>query len=278
MNTSSQSGLAGLFGGAQSQGVISAGALGAININDIGANIQDALGVSVDDIEASEVTLVSQLVDDSGSIRFAGNEPVVRDGHNLVLKSLTDSKQKDEILAMCRYLNGQTLYPYDLVSKAVQMDSKNYQGRGGTPLYDETVTTLAAVIAKTQEFNNNGCGCRSVTLIVSDGADAGSRRCSPADVKKIVDDMMRQECHIVAFMGIWDGDVDPVTQAMIPGTGTDFRKIAKSMGIRDEWVLTPGNTESEIRAAFQMFSQSAVRASQGAGAFSTAAMGGFGNP
>jgi hypothetical protein len=34
------------------------------------------------------------------------------------------------------------------------------------------------------------------------------------------------------------------------------------MGIPDRWVLTPGNSASEIRRAFQVFSQSAVRASQ----------------
>ena len=29
------------------------------------------------------------------------------------------------------------------------------------------------------------------------------------------------------------------------------RAVAKSMGIPDEWILTPGNTASEIRAAFE---------------------------
>jgi hypothetical protein len=44
------------------------------------------------------------------------------------------------------------------------------------------------------------------------------------------------------------------------------------MGIPDRWVLTPGNSAGEIRRAFQVFSQSAVRASQGA-----AQLGGFSN-
>jgi len=50
------------------------------------------------------------------------------------------------------------------------------------------------------------------------------------------------------------------------------------MGIRDEWILTPGNSEAEIRKAFRVFSQSAVRASQGAGSFSQSGLGGFGSP
>jgi len=58
---------------------------------------------------------------------------------------------------------------------------------------------------------------------------------------------------------------------------TDFRNVFQEMGVRDEWILTPANTESEIRKAFQVFSRSAVRASQSAVSFSQTAMGGFGN-
>ncbi len=62
------------------------------------------------------------------------------------------------------------------------------------------------------------------------------------------------------------------------GGHTDFHKVFKQMGIRDEWILTPGNNQTEIRRAFQVFSQSAVRASQGAASFSQSSLGGFGNP
>ena len=47
------------------------------------------------------------------------------------------------------------------------------------------------------------------------------------------------------------------------------------MGIPDEWILTPGNSASEICKAFQVFSQSAVRASQGGATLSQVALGGF---
>lgn len=266
MNTTiSQAGLNALFGGANQTGVLSSGALAVIDVNDIGADIQDALGVSVDDITASEVTLVSMLIDDSGSIRMGSNAQIVRDGHNLVIDSLNASKQKNGILALCRYLNGTVLYPCAQLDQVVQMDTHNYNPNGGTPLYDETVTTLATVIAKAQDFSDNGIACRTVTLIVTDGADAGSRRSSANDVKKLVTDMLRQECHIVAFMGIDDGY-------------TDFTAVAQSMGVPDEWILTPGNSTSEIRQAFALFSQSAGRASQSGASFSQSAMGGFGAP
>ncbi|MBK7077019.1 MAG: hypothetical protein IPH44_32490, partial [Myxococcales bacterium] len=67
-----------------------------------------------------------------------------------------------------------------------------------------------------------------------------------------------QENHVVAAMGISDGT-------------TDFKRVFREMGIADRWILTPGNTTSEIRKAFQVFSQSAAAVSAGAWA------GGFGN-
>jgi hypothetical protein len=75
--------------------------------------------------------------------------------------------------------------------------------------------------------------------------------------------MLKTENHIIAGVGITDGT-------------TDFRRVFGEMGILPQWILTPHNTPSEIRAAFQLLSQSAERASQAAaGSFSTTAMGGF---
>jgi hypothetical protein len=71
----------------------------------------------------------------------------------------------------------------------------------------------------------------------------------------------------VAGMGISDGS-------------TDFARVFREMGIPDQWVLTPRNDPKEIRRAFQLFSQSAIRASGGVGFSQTAqtgvSMGGFG--
>lgn len=255
-----------LFKNAAEDGDLSPSAVRALTVVDIGAEIQAALGVEVDDVQASEVVLVTIMPDDSGSIRFAGNAQTVRDCHNhLVIDALIASKQKDNIFIHNRYLNGQILYPYCQIDQAIRMDSKNYDPSLGTPLYDQAVILLGTVLAKSQEFINNGVPVRTITLIITDGADMGSKRATPAMVKSIVDDMLMAENNIIAAMGIDDGGQ------------TDFRQVFKEMGIRDEWILTPGNTDSEIRKAFQVFSQSAVRASQSAASFSQTAIGGFGS-
>lgn len=251
-----------LFSAAEEEGTLSPEALSALSAIDIGAQIQAGLGIGVDDVAASEVVLLTIMPDDSASIRFGGNVEAVRDGHNLCVEALAASKQKDSILAHTRYLNGHVLFPYRSVAQAEKMTKKNYDPGLGTPLYDQTVVLLGTVLAKTQEFAQSGVPVRSVTLLITDGADAGSCRAKASDVKAIVRDMLASEQHIVAAMGIDDGQ-------------TNFKDVFRAMGIEDRWILTPKSDASEIRHAFRMFSQSAIRASQHAGAFSRAAAGGF---
>lgn len=247
-----------LLSDAHDAGTLSAKSLASLDIVDVGAQIQSGLGVSIDDVAASEVVLLTMMPDDSQSIAGAGNTAAVRDGHNFVLDALGRSKQSGEVLAHTRYLNGDVLFPYTELAHAVRMTPANYNPCHGTPLFDQSVVLLGTVIAKAQELAQAGIAVRTVTLIITDGGDYGSTRCRPADVAALVADMLAQENHVVAAMGINDGT-------------TDFKKVFRSMGIPDRWILTPGNSASEIRRAFQVFSQSAVRAAAGA------QLGGFSN-
>lgn len=252
-----------LLKGALDDGDLSQASFAAITINaDIGAQIQAGLGISPDDVPGSEVVLVTIMPDDSGSIQFAGNAGAVRDGHNLVIESLKKSKQNADVLVHTRYLNGLVLSPYRPLEQAVLLDKHNYSPGLSTPLYDQTVVLLATVLAKTRELEQNGVPVRTVTLIITDGADCHSERLTAASVRPVIEDMLRMEKHIVAAMGLSDGQ-------------TDFKRIFREMGVPDQWILTPRNSASDIRKAFHVFSQSAVRVSQGAAA--SLKLGGFVN-
>jgi len=253
-----------LFADALNDGDLSKKSLDALTVNaDIGAQIQAGMGIAPDDVPASEVVLLTLMPDDSGSIQFAGNAPLVREGHNLVLRSLRESKQGTDILAHTRYLNGHVLFPYRPLKNAIELDRKNYNPNLGTPLYDQIAVVLGTVLLKTKEFERSGVPVRTVTLILTDGADAGSVHQTPQTLRPIVEDMLKKEIHVIAAMGIDDGS-------------TDFQKVFTDLGIPPEWILTPRNDSTAIRKAFQVFSQSAVRVSQGAMLSSTPA-GGFVN-
>ena len=246
-----------LFGAAAASGAISAESLSTLQAADLGASIQGAMGISADAIEGSEVILLTVLDDDSGSIRTtAGNTKAVVDGTNMVVDAVRKSKSVGEILAHIALLNKGTHVPYTPVAAVQLMTTSHLNPNGGTPLYDRVIETLGAVLAKEQEFRKNGVPCRTVTLIVTDGNDEGSRM-GAHNVLPIVRDMLQREVHIVAGMGISDGR-------------TDFRRVFQEMGLEDQWILTPDNDPSSIRRAFQLFSRSSVAASQGAAGFSQA--------
>lgn len=240
----------------------------------LGPAIMAGLGdVALDDVTTSEVLLFTQLLDDSSSIRFVhGNTEAVREGHNQSIEALQGSKQSASVLASCRYLNGGVgmdhgvLYPYRQLDGAELLTPSNYNPSGGTPLYDQVAVTLTGVGAKMAEFEQGGVAARSVTAIITDGADMHSVSYkTAASLRPMIEGLLITEQHIIIGVGIDDGS-------------TDFRSIFREMGIIDDWVLIPGNTPSEIRAAFAVVSQSAVRASQAAGgSFSQVALGGFGS-
>jgi|SRR5579872_2162322 len=291
-----------LFQAAGEENLLSAPTVTTLSGANVGTQIAAALkgSMDVESIQSSEVLLTGVLVDDSGSItcaqsrgkggRFGPTEDhsqLVRDGCNAVIDALMGSKQLDSILTHCRYLNGTVLYPFVPLKQAVRMDDVNYQANGGTPLYDQSVVFLGTILAKAKEFDENGVPVRTASLIVTDGRDEHSRKHGAKDVFSIVADMLRQETHIIAGMGIDDGGntdfweifcgipVAEIEQAKAAGTLATLRPRG-GMGILPRFILTPGNNAKELRAAFQVFSQSAVRASQNAGSFSQVALGGFG--
>lgn len=207
-----------------------------------------SLGNPVKQYKEDNVLLVAPLVDDSGSLNIASNAEAVRIGHNAVIQALLDSERPSAIWFHTRYLHGRELNPWNQLEKATRMDRSNYRPDGGTPLYDETAVILGSIIAKTQQFRNNWTTVRTATLIVTDGADTESKLQTAATVKSIVTDMYKMGIHIIAAMGIDDGN-------------TDFRKVFIEMGIRENLILTPGSTPEEIRKAFGLFGKMASRAS-----------------
>ncbi len=256
-----------LFAGAHDEGDLSKASFQILSVADLGAQIQAAMGVPALNVPSTRAVLLTLLLDDSGSIAYKGNEQAVRDGHNEIVKALRASKQSDDILAQCSYLNGGILYPYQFIAQVPTLDSRNFNASGGTPLYDCSIVTLGSVLAKSREFTSSGVPINTVTLIVTDGHDEGSHH-RARDVYPIVQDMLAQELHIVAGMGIDDGD-------------TDFQAIFRSMGIPDNWILTPQSDPHDIRRAFQLFSRSAISASSNQATFSQTAtsglsVGGFG--
>jgi hypothetical protein len=219
---------------------------------DLGAIvIAGAAGMDLENITASDVTLVTLLIDASSSIAASGLEAAVREGQRALLDAFAASREKDSVLVATWTFNDEirVLHSYVPVDDAVRLDATSYAGVGTTHLYDTWCDALAANIAYAQRLRDGGTPCRSIVVVITDGEDCGSRR-KAADCAKISRDLLASEQFVLAFVGV--------------GSDTSFRAIAKRMGVPDGCVeVQTQATPANMRKVFHMVSQSAIRASRG---------------
>lgn len=251
-----------VLGGALNDGLITPEGLQVFGaVSDLGQEIADNLGVTPDLVDSSQVFAFFGVIDDSGSIQFAGNTQVVIDGYNGILDALVKSGARDETIVGATLFNGGVLHPVCALGDAKRLNTGNYLPGGTTPLFDRVIQTCQLVVQKCDEFQDTGASFKGVVVIVTDGNDVGSRS-TAADVKAVLQPLLKSEVVSVVALGISDGT-------------TDFRTVFTSMGIPDGLVLTINDDPSSVRRAFGVVSRATAAASQGA-SLSQTGLGGFG--
>jgi len=213
--------------------------------------VAGAAGMALDDIVATDLTLVTLLIDASSSIAATGLEQAVRDGQNALLDAFAASREADSILVALWTFDGahRVVHSYVPVSDATRLDASNYRGSGSTVLYDAWRDGLAANVAYAQQLRDSGTPVRSVVVVITDGEDTGSAARAD-DCRRLSEDLLRSEQFVLAFVGV--------------GQEGTFRKVAKDMGVPDGSVAVCSSaTPAALRKVFQMVSRSAIRASQG---------------
>lgn len=241
----------GLLAGAVASGVLSAQSSSLITGNLGKVVIAGAAGKALEDIVASDVTLITVLIDSSSSIQARGLEQAVREGQNGLIDAFAGAREKDAILmALWTFADDlDVLHSYLPVADAVRLDARNYRGHGSTRLYDTWCDALAANVAYAQRLRDGGTPCRSVVVVITDGEDVGSKR-TASQCAQLSRDLLASEQFVLAFVGV--------------GNDVDFHNVAASMGVPAGCVLVQtAATTSSLRKAFQLVSQSAIRASQG---------------
>lgn len=213
--------------------------------------IAGAAGVDAENIVASDVTLLTVLIDNSSSIGYRSLEGAIRDGQGLLLDAFEKSKERESIMLALWLFNHdqQVVHSYVPVKDATRLDKRNYRSSGSTRLYDTWCDALASNVAYAEQLRATGTPCRSVVVVLTDGEDTSSQR-SAADCARLSRDLLASEQFVLAFVGV--------------GNDADFRQVAKSMGVPDGCIEVQKNaTPQTLRRVFQMVSQSALRASQG---------------
>ncbi|HEX5418315.1 MAG TPA: hypothetical protein VFZ25_21880 [Chloroflexota bacterium] len=242
-----------LFQQARADGVISGASAQALSIVDYGAEIQPALGISVDDVPTSETFLITILMDDSSSME--SNRKLATAGFNMLIDDvMKNAPERESILVHTQLLNAGLYCPFTFLEHVPRMTSANYVPRGNTPLYDRTFLLLETLLRKLIEHQQAAVFTRSATVIVSDGGDNASRHHSPRSIASLVHDLQRMETNLILAMGVNDGQ-------------TDFRQVFRSMGLEDHHILTPGSSPLEWQRAFQFVTRTVSRATQGVSGF-----------
>jgi uncharacterized protein YegL len=213
--------------------------------------VAGAAGYDVENLTASDVTLVTLLVDQSSSIAGRDLEDAVRGGQSMLVDSMAASREREGILVALWTFDDahRALHSYVPVEQATRLDRTNYRSTGSTALYDTWCDALASNVAYAQQLRDAGTLCRSVVVVVTDGEDTSSKR-TAGECARLSKDLLASEQFVLAFVGV--------------GPDANFRAVARSMGIPDGSILEEkATTTSALRSVFQMVSQSTIRASQG---------------
>jgi uncharacterized protein YegL len=240
-----------LFASAASAGVLSPDGLGLVTGHLGPLVIAGAAGRAVEDLVATDVTLVTILIDASSSIAARGLEQAVRDGHAALVEALAKSREAPSILCALWSFGStvELIHSYVPVADVARLDAGNYRGTGTTRLYDAWCDALAANVAYAERLRASGTPTRSLAVVITDGEDVGSGRAT-ADCARLSKDLLRSEQFVLAFVGV--------------GSDADFHRVAADMGVPDGSVAVQAKaTPDTLRRLFQLVSQSAIRMSQG---------------
>jgi hypothetical protein len=234
-----------LIESAASRGILSPESSSALQRPAITQQVQRALEGSYSVKRAGELLLVTMMPDDSGSMS-GGKQRSVVEGHNELLTAMTSSSYGKRIMLQTRYLNGTVLNPFRPLAYCQTLSLENYPCIHGTPLLEQTLVTLGAVMAKTEELTEREANVRSATLIMTDGEATDTRAAElKHEVSALIRDMGRVGNHIVAGMGFADGSEGI------------FREAFAEMGIDPQYIFRATSRE-EILQAFRLFTKKAL--------------------
>lgn len=202
-------------------------------------NNLSVLGIDPDSIETQKVTLVTLVIDDSGSLRQFLAE--LRSAVAAAISQLKEVRSSSTILVCVITLNRGVLVPF---TKVTELPDIECFSNGGTPLYDIAYDTVAVILAKSQQLKDAGIPTRTQTLLFTDGKDESSERQTASDVSALIAELIEQPKNI--FWGIALGPV--------------ARQSLSEMGIPEE-TLKSSSDPIGLKAAFLEFSQATAAVS-----------------
>lgn len=148
-----------------------------------------------EDVESSEITLVTIVCDVSGSVSSFRNEII--ECLKTIFNTCNDNKNPRRENLMMRLVtfssNVQEIHGYNMLS-CISPDSydSSINIHGMTALYDGAYTTIDSALTYSKELSKQGIMVNAINFVITDGADNASKF-SPSKIKTIVDKSKQDE-------------------------------------------------------------------------------------
>ena len=219
-----------------------------ININDLNFNL-DFGNFNPDEIEVDETINAVFLIDVSSSVAA-----YVQD-LNLAFNEFTESMQKSHIADKLMVSIIEFNHKINVVNGFMPIEnipvmdfSKKISG--ATALYDAVYAGLKNALNYRENLENSGVETKTILYVITDGDDNSSQT-PPHIIKKMIDDLKKDERDMFSFSSILFG----------VGYEADFKHAQKDMGI--EHLAQIGVSGEEMKKMIGFISQSISSVSAG---------------
>ena len=228
------------------------------NLN--GPTMTQAVGVGLDQLGTSAVTLTMNIIDMSGSMMPFAAE-LSRAYNQDYLQALTASPAADDILVSTILFEDKVelLHGYVNPADAHPLTDAVYRPRGTTALYDALAGGLTNMVIYSQQLRQSGINVRCIVLVYTDGQDNASKN-RARDIKKTVEELLDQEIYSFALVGFVPGSKRPLG-FKTAAQSDPVRVMAAELGFREAW--NAGLNPADLSRLFYLASQSTVQVSRG---------------
>jgi hypothetical protein len=202
-----------------------------------GINEIEAQNTKIDELETEDVNLMFLAIDESGSMNFFV-DPMKKELETFK-KSIIDSKESEKILvARVDFSDFIKIGGY----KKIEEFDVDYTVNNSTRLYDVVIEGSEKLKQYMDYLRQQGMRVKAVFAVFSDGLDTASRN-NKATAFKVMEEMNKNEI-VTAFIAF----------------GKEGLSEAKDLNFKN--ILQVGQTESELRKAFNQLSKSLISQSK----------------
>lgn len=230
--------------------------------NLVGSNYQFS-GVGVDNLDATEYTLVSLVVDESGSVASFHKE--LENTIKSIFASCKHSPRKENLLARLSAFdhNIREVHGFKSLSFCKEDDYDNcLRPNGSTALFDATLEALKATDSYATTLGKNDFSVNSIVFIVTDGEDNQSRN-QPKQVADAIKSLVSNE-HLESVLTVLIGVNDT-------NCSNYLNRYQTEAGI-DKYVSLGDVSESKLAKLAQFISKSISLQSQSLGTGQSASL------